>query len=35
MKMAERHARQHGVEKPPREFTKKERETLRADPAFA
>jgi hypothetical protein len=35
MKMGERHAHKYGFEKPPREFTRKERELLRADPAFA
>ena len=35
MRMAERHADQYGTEPQPRAFTKKERELLRADPAFA
>lgn len=35
MKMGELHADKFGVEKPPREFSRKERELLRADPDFA
>jgi len=35
MRMSERHADQHGTEPQPRAFTNKERELLRADPAFS
>ncbi len=35
MKMAELHAERYGTEPKPRGLTNKEREMLRADPAFA